>query len=129
MALQTLLRIPVSGPIFEKFDEQAKALNKPIEYLIAERLPQLAEADSEKPIVINDGQRRRLETALGRNVSSADELVRAMEHSMTLDVGGIHIELTPYLVSRLKSRCFGMAFDQFMALTVKRGLEEYCGLR
>jgi len=129
MALQTLLRIPVSGPIFEKFDEQAKALNKPVEYLIADRLGQLAETDSEKPIVINDSHRRRLETALGRNVSTAEELVRAMEHSMTLDVGGVRIELTPYLLNRLKSRCFGVPFDQFMALTVKRGLEEYCGLR
>jgi len=129
MALQTLLRIPVSGPIFEKFDEQAKALNKPIEYLIAERLPQLAETDSEKPIVIDDDHRRRLEHVLGRNLSTAEELVRAMEHSMTLDVGGVRIELTPYLLNRLQSRCFGVPFDQFMALTVKRGLEEYCGLR
>ena len=129
MALQTLLRIPVSGPIFEKFDEQAKALNKPIEYLIAERLPQLAETDSEKPIVIDDDHRRRLEHVLGRNLSTAEELVRAMEHSMTLDVGGVRIELTPYLLNRLQSRCFGVAFDEFMALTVKRGLEEYCGLR
>jgi hypothetical protein len=125
----TLLRIPVAEDVFLKFDEQAKAAKKPVEYLIAERLPQLAQSDSVKPIVIDDQDRRRLEQLLGKNFSEPHELISMVQRALTLAVGDATVELSPYLLDRLKSRCFGMPFDKFVAFTVKRALEEYAGVR
>jgi hypothetical protein len=127
--LQTLLRIPVSGEIFDALSEQAKTANKPVEYLIAERLPQCVQSNSIKPIIINDPQRRRLEELLGRNFSEAQELIRAIEHALTLSVGDGRVELRPRLLDRLKSRCFGMTFDTFIQMTITRLLEEFVQLR
>jgi len=128
-ALQTLLRIPVAEDVYAQLEEQAKAAKKPVEYLIAERLPQLAQSNSVKPIVIKDEDRRKIEQLLGKNFTEPAELVRMIERAMVLKVGDADVPLTPYLLDRLKSRCFGMEFDKFIAFTVKRALEEYCGMR
>jgi len=127
--LQTILRIPVAADVHDELERQAEELKKPIEYLIAERLPQLAQSHSIKPIIIDDEARRRIERVLGRNLSEPDELIRILERALTLQVGDTPVELTPYLLERLRSRCFGMPFDKFVAFTVRRALEEYCGLR
>ena len=127
--LQTILRIPVAADVYDELQRQAEELRKPIEYLIAERLPQLAESNSIKPLIIDDDVRRRMELLLGRNLSEPDELIRILERALTLQVGETPVELTPHLLERLRSRCFGMPFDKFVALTVRRALEEYCGLR
>src|SRR4029077_13092856 len=96
----TLLRIPVAEDVFLKFDEQAKAAKKPVEYLIAERLPQLAQSDSVKPIVIDDDDRRRLEHLLGKNFSEPYELITMVQRALTLSVGDATVELSPYLLDR-----------------------------
>ncbi len=129
MALQTLLRIPVSEETFAELSRQAEALKKPVEFLIAERLPQIVNTNSVKPIVIDDEQRRKLERALGRNFNESHELVKAVERAVTLQVGDYPVPLTPHLLERLKSRCFSMEFGKFVEFTVRRALEEYAGLR
>ena len=94
---------------------------------LAKQLP--APPADVKPLHISDDQRRRLEAALGKNFSHAHELVAMVERSMTIQVGETQVPLTPYLLDRLKSRCFGLPFDKFIERTVKQALEEFCGLR
>lgn len=127
--LLTLLRIPVPEELYLELNRQADAAKKPVEYLIAERLGQIATSNSVKPLVITDENRRKLEAALGKNFSTPEELVRMVSLAMTVSVGEANIPINPTLLFRLQSRCFGMPFDKFIELTVTRALEEYCGMR
>lgn len=83
----------------------------------------------QKSIVIDSASRQRIEKALGRNLSSAEDLVRRIEQAMQVRVDNIEIPLTPYLLDRLKSRAIRVDWEKFVPMTVKRLLEEYVGLR
>lgn len=126
---QTLLRIPLSEELLKQLTEQAAQASIEVEDYIARKLPQIAISNSTKPIVVSDDERRVLERLLGKNMLTGGDLIKIVERAMNLSVAEASVPLTPYLLDRLKSRCFGMPFDRFMALTVKRLLEEFAGIR
>lgn len=126
--MQTLLRIPVSDEVYKQLSDQARAAHKEIEELIADRLPQLL-SNSQKPIVINDEARRKLEALLGRNFNEPWELIRSVEQALSVSIGEVKVEIPPKLLERLRSRAIGFPYEKFISMTLTRLLEEYCGLR
>jgi hypothetical protein len=129
LSMQTMLRIPLSEETLQVLDEQATRANLPVEEFIAKKLPQITVSNSEKPIVLTDAERQRIEQLVGKNISTGEELIRVVEHALTVSLNGLSMTLTPYLLDRLKSRCIGMEFPAFMDRTIKRALEQFAGLR
>lgn len=125
----TFLRVPLPEDVVAVYDKQATAHNRPLEAELSERLKQFAHVDSTKPIVLNDMQRQHLDKLLGRNLATADVLVAAVGRALSVQVDGVEVPITPYLLDRLKTRCIGMDFDKFVAMTIRRLLEEYVGVR
>jgi hypothetical protein len=101
----------------------------PIERVIASQLVKCADHTSSKPIYLTDTQRKRLERLFGKNFASSDELVHMMERYVTARIGEVDVQLPPALLTRLKTRCFGKPFEQFLAERTVIGLEEYAGMR
>lgn len=102
---------------------------KPLETALSQRLISCQDFTSEKPLYITDTLRRRLERLFGRNFQTPEELVHTMEKYITARIGEVDVPLQPLLLTRLKSRCFGKPFEQFLAERVVCGLEEYAGMR
>lgn len=128
-ATQTFLRIPVSEGEFQVLSAQAKASNMEVEEFISRRLPQIQKTNSEKPIVITDTERQRIEKLVGKNISTGEELIQVVAHALAVTLDGITVELTPFLLDRLKTRSLGMPFEKFIPMIVKRLLEEHAGIR
>jgi len=82
-----------------------------------------------KSILVLDEDRRRIEKAIGHNVSTSKELADRIERALSVSVDGMMIPLSPYLLDRLKSRAIRVDWDKFVPMTIKRLLEEFCGLR
>jgi hypothetical protein len=127
--METLLRIPVSDETFNELDFQAKMVGIQVEQLIAQRLPQLTKVSSEKPVVLSDDERREIERLIAKNITTGQDLIAILRRILVIDLDGLDIELQPRLLERLKTRCIGVSFDEFMKRTVKRLLEEHAGLR
>lgn len=126
----TTFRTPVPDDVAAQYDSVAGRLGKPIEEVLSRQLSRFAPyVESTKPIVVPDEDRQKLEQLLGKNISDSSQLVRLVVHMVSVGVNGVEIELTPYLLDRLKSRCYGMEFDKFLSMTIRRALEEYAGLR
>lgn len=125
----TLLRIPVSEDEFQALTIQAAACGMEVEEFISRRLPQIQKSNSEKPIVITDTERRRIEKLVGKNISTGEELIKVVEHALSVSLDGITVELTPFLLDRLKTRSIGVPFEKFIPMIIKRLLEEHAGIR
>lgn len=124
------VRISLPAHIVDLYEEQARIRGgQPVEWIMAERLRQFAEVPASAPLVIDDTQRRAMEQALGRNFQTSAALTAAVVRSATVRVDGIEIPVSPMLLEKLKSRCIGMDFDKFIQQTVRRGLEEFTGMR
>lgn len=87
------------------------------------------EISPDKNIVITAEDRQRIERALGKNISSSKELADLVVHAMETTIEDVAIKLSPNLIDRLKTRCLGMPFNEFLPWLIKRELEEYAGLR
>lgn len=100
-------------------------------YDLAERVlaSKPAETSQEKTITITGDERRRLESLLGKNLSTAKELIHQVERITVLEIADVKVPLSPFLLDRLHSRAIRVQFDEFLKTTVKRLLEEYAGLR
>jgi|WetSurMetagenome_2_1015567.scaffolds.fasta_scaffold04523_4 hypothetical protein len=100
-----------------------------LEKVLSDQLTKCVNYTSTKPLYLTDIQRRRLDRLFGKNLKDPEELVHMMERYVTARIGDVDIQLSPALLTRLKTRCFGKPFEQFLAERATIGLEEYCGLR
>lgn len=119
----------VREEVLNKADAIAKAKGKTVEQILEQQLYRFQDLESNKPIVLNDTARQHLEKLLGRNLTTADELVSHVQRALTTNIGDVDLQLTPYLLDRLRTRCIGMEWEKFIQQIVVRSLEEYCGLR
>lgn len=86
-------------------------------------------SNSTKPILLEDHDRRRIESALGRNFSDAESLVLAVEHAGQFQLDNLWIHLSPKLIERLQSRAIGIPFEKYLTQVITRRLEEEAGMR
>lgn len=104
-------------------------LRGPLDKVLSETLTACVNFTASKPIYVNDTQRKRLDRLFGKNFKDADELIHMMERYVTARIGDVDIQLPPQLLTRLKTRCFGKPFEQFLAERTVEGLELYAGMR
>jgi len=119
----------VRDDLLRKADEYAKRRGQSVEQILERQLYRYQDLESKKPITLDDVQRQHLEKLLGKNITTADELVSFVQRALNVQVGDIDLTLTPYLLDRLHTRCIGMEWDKFLRQIIVRALEEYCGLR
>lgn len=86
-------------------------------------------APTGKTILVDEESRRRIEKALGANLTTPEELASRIERAMSINVDGVPVPLTPYLLDRLKSRAIRVDFQKFIVQTVTRLLQEFAGIR
>jgi hypothetical protein len=101
----------------------------PLDKTLAKTLATCVNYTAEKPIYFNDTQRKRLDRLFGRNFKSAEEVIQIMERYITARIGEVDVQLSPQILTRLKTRCFGKPFEQFLAERVVQGLEEFVAMR
>lgn len=118
------VKLNIPEDILKQYEERGI-----LEKVLSNQLAACVAFTADKPIYINDTQRKRLERLFGRNFKDADELVHQMEKYVTARIGEVDVKLSPALLIRLKTRCFGKPFEQFLAERATIGLEEYAGMR
>lgn len=123
------IRVALPESIVDIYDRQSQKRGRDLEAEIADRLRTFAGVASEKPIILNDDDRRAIETLLKRNMNTSIELVKELERALTVTVGGLDITLSPMLLAKLQSRCIGEDFSTFLKREITRRLEEFVGMR
>jgi hypothetical protein len=121
MLVKLLLDIP--SDIYHRYVSQAG--KGEVEDLISDRLTSCVDHTAAKGLYLNDPSRRSLEVLLGRNFNTADDLVESVRKLAALRFPEVEIALQPQLLTRLKTRCFGKPFPEFLKERVVKGLEEY----
>lgn len=118
------IKLDIPDAILKKYEVRGS-----LEKVLAETLVECVDFTAKKPIYINDTQRKRLDRLFGKNFSTADELIHMMERYVTARIGDVDVQLSPQLLVRLKTRCFGKPFEQFLAERTVQGLEEFVAMR
>lgn len=118
------IKLTLPEEVLKKYE-----LRGSLEKVLSEQLTKCVDFTSQKPIYITDALRRRLDRLFGKNFEDAEVLVGALERFVTARIGDVDVVLPFPLLSRLKSRCFGKPFEQFLTDRVIISLEEYCGIR
>ena len=129
-----LVRLHLTQTVANAYELQATALNIPLESLLESRLAQFVSLSDAKPLYFTDEDRRDLEALLGKNVSTPIEVLRLLRTYHSVRISGkpdlnVRVDLKPNLLSRLRSRCFGKSFDDFLKSTIITELERFAGLR
>lgn len=122
--MQVSVKLDLPLDVFNIYESQG-----PLDKVLAAQLAKCCTYAAKKPLYINDEQRQALDKLFGRNFGSADELVKAVAELVSISVDNVEVPLNPLLTKRLKSRCFGKPFNQFLAERAIAGLEEFAGMR
>lgn len=101
----------------------------PLEKVLSDQLSKCVNHTSSRSLYLTDTNRKRLERLFGKNFKDSDDLIHMMERYVTARIGNVEVQLPPQLLTRLKTRCFGKPFEQFLAERAIYGLEEYAGMR
>lgn len=131
VAIETKARASLTLPaeVYDAYEKLSRDTRKSMDQVFSERLTACVGHRAQKPIHLNDTERQRLEKAVGENLSTAADVIAAVEHAMRLKLGGIEVPLKSDLVDRLRSRCFEADFGAWVAQIAIEKLEEYTGIR
>ena len=129
-----LVRLRLTPELAAAYELQATDLGTSLEDLLEARLSQAVHMRDSKPLYFADLDRQELEALLGKNVTSPVEVLRLLRTALSVRVSArpdisVRVDLKPHLLTRLRSRCFGKPFDEFLKLTITEALERYAGLR
>src|SRR5215471_5453183 len=127
--MRTRIQITLPQELLDIYHSIADRQEKSVEQMIEIQLYRYQDHESVKPIILSDISRRHLESLLGKNISTGDELVSILQRALTMRMDDIDVPLTLYLLDRLKSRCIGMEWEKFLPFTIKRLVEEFVGVR
>lgn len=125
----TFLHIPVTPDQLATIRKRAAANGKTVPELLALVLLHLDMLGAVKPLVLLDADRQHLEKLLARNLTTASELVSAIQRALTCDISGLAIELKPRTLTRLETRKGHMSTQEYLQMIVPRLLDEHVGLR
>ena len=118
------IKLDIPDEVLKKYEVRGS-----MEKVMSKTLTDCVDFTAVKPIYINDTQRKRLDRLFGKNFKDADEIIHIMERYVTARIGEVEVQLPPQLLVRLKTRCFGKPFEQFLAERAIEGLESYAGMR
>lgn len=124
------VRITLPEDTFQEYDVQSRQFPAlTVEELLTERLIRYKNSHSDKPLILEDADRRQLEQMFQINLSASDRLVSEMRRALSIRIDSLEITLPSRLLERLKSRAIRVSFDTFLRDLIIRSLEEHVGLR
>ena len=125
----TRLRVYLSSDVVGRYLEQADKAGIDVEQLLSDRLAACVTHTAQKPIYFSDGERQELEKILGKNILNAKDLLAQIRNAISVRIGTQKITLKPGLLQRLKTRCLGMRWEEFLEKIITEDLERYAGMR
>ena len=125
----TRLRVYLSSDVVGRYLEQAEKAGVDVEQLLSDRLAACVTHTAAKPIYFNDAERQELEKMLGKNIVTTKDLLAQIRNAISVRIGTQKITLKPGLLSRLKTRCLGMRWEEFLEKIITEDLERYAGMR
>jgi hypothetical protein len=128
-AVLNRIRLTVSDALLADLEKQAKSRKTTVERLITERFKAFVSYDDQKPLYFTDAERQRLESLIGKNVSTADEALTMLTRALSVRTDGVEFVLNPRLLARLKSRCFQSDFGKWLSQLIVEELERFVGMR
>jgi hypothetical protein len=125
----TQIRVAIPDEILDQYQAQAQTLGIDVETLLARRLAQAVEYTASKPLYFSDADRQELEQTLGKNVLHTRDAISQIKIAMTVRIHNLKVQLKPAVLTRLKTRCLGMGWEEFVEQRVVQALEQYVGMR
>lgn len=119
------IRLNIRPEVIEAYESQAAAQGKFVEDVLEERLASCVAYTADKPLYVTDEQRRRIEVALDKNIHTPEQLVDIVLKLVTLNVAGVDIPLSDYVMQRLETRTFGNSFEDTVREVVLQGIHGY----
>lgn len=123
------LRVELSEEIVAQYQQQADIAGVDLEAMLSDRLASCVSHTAVKPYYINDTDRQELEKILGKNMRTAKDLVLQVRNAVSVKLDNVKITIKPGLLSRLKTRCLGMKWEDFLEKIIIQDLERYAGMR
>ena len=111
------------------YEAQAKSAGQTLEAYLAARLQACVSHSAAKGLYFNDQQRNELERTFGRQLNTAQDVLKWAGRLVTISVEGIKVGLNPRLIERIKSRTFRQPLTEVVKREVRAGLETFCGMR
>jgi len=125
----TAYRIDVNESTEALYQQQADKRGVTIEAVLAERLETAAPYSSERPIYIDDANRKLMEAMLAKNLFKPEDVLREFRRLTEVDCAGVKVSLPPNVLERLKSRCFEQDFQAWLAKQVIEWAERAAEMR
>lgn len=125
-----IVRLPLPESIISAYEKEAERDGKTLEAFLAQHLRKTKPlVNQQKPLILTDAQRRRIENAIAKGFDDGSQLADSCEKLTALNIAGLDVNLSEQTITRLQTRCYGMPFDAFVRQTVVRLLETEVGLR
>lgn len=125
-----LVRLPLPESLIAAYEKEAERTGKTLEAFLAQHLRKTrALLAQEKPLIVIDADRRRIEAALAKGFNDGSQLADSCVKLSALCINGLDVTMSEQVIERLRSRCYGMTFDEFVRQTVTRLVETEVGLR
>ena len=131
MFTKTALSVRVELPeaVAAAYLKQADEAGRTFEEEVARRLVKCSDYLAIKPIYLDDAQRGELESTFGKNFNSPEMLVKSVQNLARVRVGGMIVDLSEGLLTRLGTRAIGMSLKDLIRKEIIAALERFVGLR
>lgn len=125
-----MVRLPLPESLLSVYEKEAERTGKSLEDFLTHHLRKTkALLAQDKPLVVTDADRKRIDTALARTFNDGSQLADSCERLTQLSVGGLQVQLSEQCMARLGTRCYDMTLAEFVQSTVQRLIETEVGLR
>lgn len=129
-ATEFIVRLPLPESLIAVYEKEAERTGKSLEDLLTHHLRKTkALLAQDKPLVVTDADRKRIEQALAKGFNDGSQLADSCEHLSSISINSIQVQLTEQCVERLRTRVYGTTLEAFVQETVTRLLETEVGLR
>ena len=121
------IRIELPAPIMKNLMDRGEP-----EIEARRVLSQFSTVNEQKPIVIGDDDRRRIEKLIARNIGTPAELIKAVERLVYIQVGDVQVPLSERMLTRLRVLSRGKEDEALTAFVVKSvtvALQRFAGVK
>ena len=102
MADQSIYKVRLSAETAAIVEADAANKKMSPEAIIAFLVARYASVQGEKPIVLEDADRREIERIARKNVGSAREVVAILKQAASIECAGVSVEIAPNALARMK---------------------------
>src|SRR3990167_260439 len=129
-ATEFIVRLPLPLALLEIYEKEAERTGKSLEDFLAQHLRKTkALIAQDKPLIVTDADRRRIEAALAKGFNDGSQLADSCAKLTQLNIGGLEVHLSEQCMARLGTRVYGTTLAEFVQATVTRLIETEVGLR